>query len=170
MNEGYYNAVLDILRMFPDYTLTSVPRTQNVIADSLATTANNLKIPMNSNNKFEIHVKYHPTVPDNLRYWQVFQGDKEIEDFLQNEGKYKDTSIDGEQDDGEPNMEVNKMEVLQLKDNVIRKYLIPLEELFDQDDVARKPSLMPTEKGVEDVNIGTTENPKMVKLSRALSP
>lgn len=156
--------------MFPDFTLTCVPRAQNVIADSLATTASNLKIPMNSNNKFEIHVKHRPVVPDNQRYWQVFQDDKEIEKFLQNEGKYQDTSIDGEQDNGEPDLEVNQMEVLQLKDNVIPKGLIPLEELFDQDDVAQKPSLMPTEKGVEDVNIGIAENPKMVKLSKALPP
>lgn len=49
---AYRNAILDILRLFPDHTLTCVPRTQNVIADSLATTASNLKIPMNSNNKF----------------------------------------------------------------------------------------------------------------------
>ena len=62
------------------------------------------------------------------------------------------------------------MEVLQLKDNVIPKGLIPLEELFDQYDVARKTSLVTTEKGVEDVNIGTTENPKMMNLSKALPP
>jgi len=43
-----------------------------------------------------------------------------------------------------------------MRDNVIPKGLIPLEELFDQDDVAWKPSLLPIEKGVEDVNIGTT--------------
>lgn len=36
--------------------------------------------------------------------------------------------------------------------------------------MARKPSLLPTEKGVEDVNIGSAENPKMVKLSKALPP
>ena len=101
---AYRNAVLDILRVFSDYTLTCVPRVQNVIADSLATVASKLKILMNSNNKFEIHVKHRPTVPDNQRYWQVFQDDKEIEEFLQNEGKYKDTSIDGEQDDGEPDI------------------------------------------------------------------
>jgi len=29
---------------------------------------------------------------------------------------------------------------------------------------------VPTEKGVEDVHIGTVENPKMVKLSKALPP
>jgi len=30
--------------------------------------------------------------------------------------------------------------------------------------------LLPTEKGVEDVNIGSAENPRMVKLSKALPP
>lgn len=57
-----------------------------------------------------------------------------------------------------------------MKDKVIPKGLIPLEELFDQDDVARKPSLVLTEKGFEDVNIGTTKNPKMVKFSKELPP
>ena len=125
---------------------------------------------MNSNNKFEIHVKHRPAIPDNKRYWHVFQDDKEIEEFLQNEGKYKGTSIDGENDDREADMEVNQMEVLQLKDNVIPKGLIPLEEFFDEDDVARKLSLTPTKKGVEDVNIGLAENPKMVKLSKGFPP
>ena len=32
----------------------------------------------------------------------------------------------------------------------------------------KKPTLWPTEKGVEDVNIGSAENPKMVKFSKAL--
>ena len=104
---AYRNAVLDILRMFLDYTLTCVPRAQNVIANSLATAASNLKIPMNSNNKFEIHVKHHPAILDNLRYWQVFWNDKEINDFLQNEGNYKDASIDHDHDDDEPEIEVN---------------------------------------------------------------
>ena len=66
---AYHNAVLDILRVFSDYTLTCVPRVQNVIANSLATAASNLKILMNSNNKFEIHVKHRLAVPDNQRYW-----------------------------------------------------------------------------------------------------
>lgn len=78
---AYRNAVLDILRMFPEYTLTTVHRTQNVISDSLSIAASNLKIPMNSN-KFEIHVKHRPVVPDNLRYWQVFWDDKEINSFF----------------------------------------------------------------------------------------
>jgi len=62
------------------------------------------------------------------------------------------------------------MDVLQLKRNIIPKVLIPLEELFDEDDVARKPTLQPIEKGVEEVNIGKIVNPKMVKLSKSLPP
>ena len=91
---------------------------------------------------------------------------------MQNEGKFKETSIDVENDDGKDNgkddVQINEMDVLQLKNNVIPKGLIPLEELFDQDDVARKPTLEPTEKGVEEVNIRTAANPKLVKLSKAL--
>ena len=86
-------------------------------------------------------MKHRLTFPDNQRYWQVFQDDEEIDDFLQNKGKFKDTSIDVEHDDGKDDVKINQMEVLQLKDNVIPKGLIPLEELFDHDDVARKPTL-----------------------------
>ena len=65
--------------------------------------------------------------------------------FLQNKGKFKETSIDVENDDGKGNgtddVQINQMDVLELKNNIIPKCLIPLEELFDQDDVARKPTL-----------------------------
>jgi len=36
--------------------------------------------------------------------------------------------------------------------------------------VARKPRLVPTEKSAEDVNLGTKDKPKFVKLSKTLSP
>ena len=77
---------------------------------------------------------------------------------------------DEDKGNGTEEVQINQMDVLQLKNNIIPKGLIPLEELFDQDDVAHKPTLQPTEKGVEEVNIGTTANPKLVKLSKALPP
>jgi len=67
-------------------------------------------------------------------------------------------------------IEEDQVDILQLKDKNIPKGLIPLEDLFDQDDVARKNTLVPIEKGVEDVNIGIAEKPKMIKLSKSLSP
>ena len=104
---AYRNAVPDILNMFPKYTLTTVPRSQNIIAESLATVASNLKIPMNSSNKFEIHVKHRPSVPDNLRYWKFFWVEKEINRFFQNEGKFKDAFIDDVCDFDDQNIEAN---------------------------------------------------------------
>ena len=143
---------------------------QNIIADSIAITASNLKIPMNSNNKFVIYVKHRPVVLDNLRYWKVYWDDNERNAFLQSEGKFKDTPIEGDYEVDDQEMEANQMDILQLKDNVIPRGLIPLQKLFDHDDVAKKPSLVPTKKAVEDVNIGKTDKPKLVKFSKALSP
>lgn len=60
-------------------------------------------------------------------------------------------------------------EVVQLKNNCIPKGLIPLEKLFDQNDVAKNPKMKSDDEEVETYNLGTTENPKNVKLSKFLS-
>lgn len=72
-------------------------------------------------------------------------------------------------DEDDQVIEAAQVDILQLKDNNIPKGLIPLEDLFDQDDVARKFTLVPMEKGVEDMNIGTTDKQKMIKLCKSLS-
>ena len=57
---------------------------------------------------------------------------------------------------------------IQLKNNFIPRGLIPLEIFFDQNDVAKNPKVKPVENAIEDRNIGTKENPKIVKLSKKL--
>jgi len=166
----YRNVVLDILRMFLEYTLSVVPRSQNLMVDSLATTASNFKIPIFSNRKFEIHVTHRPSVPDNLRYRQVFRDDKQVNNFLQSEGEFENCSMDEVYDKDGQVIEATQVDILQLKNNNIPKGLIPLEDQFDRDDVARKPTLVPTKKGVEYVNIGTADKSKMIKLSKSVSP
>ena len=59
-------------------------------------------------------------------------------------------------------------EVIDLKDNFLPIGLTPLEDLFDSNDISRKPKMQPLNAEIEDCNIGTTENPKMVKLSKEL--
>jgi hypothetical protein len=59
---------------------------------------------------------------------------------------------------------------LQLKNNVLPRGLVPLEELFDFNDVAKNPKIEPSGKEVEECNIGTEEKPKMIKLSKSLPP
>jgi len=63
-----------------------------------------------------------------------------------------------------------ELEVLQLKDNVFPRGLVKLEEIFDFNDVAKNPKYEPIGDDVEDCNIGTEENPKIVKLSKTLPP
>jgi len=60
------------------------------------------------------------------------------------------------------------LEVLQLKDNVFPMGLVPLEELFDFNDVAKNPKIEPVGVEVEDCNIGHEENMKILKLSKSL--
>lgn len=55
-----------------------------------------------------------------------------------------------------------------MKDNGFHRGLVHLEELFDFNDVAKKPKIKPTGADVEECNIGTKEKPKMVKLSKSL--
>ena len=61
-------------------------------------------------------------------------------------------------------------EIIDLKDNFLPAGLTPLEDMFDANDVPRKPKLQPINTDVEEHNIGTKENPKMIKLSRNLPP
>ena len=71
----------------------------------------------------------------------------------------KENSIDLEKED---------LEVLQSKNQSLPKGLVPLEELFDLNDVAKKPKLEPTKVEVQECNIGSEEKPKMMKLSKTL--
>jgi hypothetical protein len=60
--------------------------------------------------------------------------------------------------------------MLVLKNNQIPKGLIPLERLFNHDDIPLKSTLQPQLEEVEDCNIGTQEKPRLVKLSKYLPP
>lgn len=42
--------------------------------------------------------------------------------------------------------------------------LVSLEELFDFNDVAMKPKMDPTMTDIEECNIGSEQNPKMIKI------
>jgi ribonuclease HI len=185
---AYRNVVLDALQCFTEIDLQVMPRGQNILADGLATSTTTCKIPFHPTRKYTVEVKCRPTIPDNIRYWQVFGNDDQIEDFLQCKNDFECTNIDLENDDEFVNKSVfengsvNKIDaeefnenevdsdILQLKNNVLPRGLVPLEDLFDFNDVAKKPKIEASGKEVEECNIGTEENPKMIKLSKSLPP
>ena len=55
-----------------------------------------------------------------------------------------------------------------MKNNYIPKCLISLEDLFDENDVARNTKVIPNNDEVENYNIGTDIDLKIIKLSKAL--
>ena len=73
---SYRNLVLDLLKKFEGYQLTAIPRGQNVIANALVVASSLFKIPIHPNRKYEIEVKHRPAVPNNIKYWQVFDDDQ----------------------------------------------------------------------------------------------
>jgi hypothetical protein len=61
-------------------------------------------------------------------------------------------------------------DIVHLKNNIIPKGLVLLEKLFDNKDVARNPKVTANNEYIEDCNIGTQKDPKIIKLSKTLSP
>lgn len=62
----------------------------------------------------------------------------------------------------------DETEIINLKDNHLPKGLTPLEDLFDSNDIPFRPKMEPVKADMENCNLGTSENPKMVKLSKSL--
>ena len=60
--------------------------------------------------------------------------------------------------------------VIELKDNFLPTGLTPLEDIFDSNDIPRKPKMQPLNAAIEECNNGTMEKPKIIKLSKSVPP
>jgi ribonuclease HI len=173
----YRNEVWDFVdNLFLAFNITFVHINLNQQADSLALAASNFRTPIFPNLRFEIEVRHRPSIPDNIKNWQVFKDDQEIQRFLETIDEFSNISID--QDNENDDVEVHAANILQdsivghkiieLKTNHLPKGLVPLERLFDHNDVSRKYVIQTEEAEVVDCDISPDSNPRMVKLSRKL--
>ena len=62
----------------------------------------------------------------------------------------------------------NDPKILNLKNIFFPKGLVPLEDFFDSNDVARKPKMEPLRADIEEVNIKIEDKPKLINISKAL--
>ena len=180
------NEVWDMLgNFFTEHTIQVVPRVENLVAGSLAISAGKFETPMASQKEYQVEILNRPSIPNNSKYWQVFEDDMQIRRFLELSGEFVNTHFDNENDDngtlgddeeieteGEDAEKLRRTlggkDIIQLKNNFIPRGLIPLERLFDQNDVAKNPKVKPVGDAIEDRNIGIEENPKIIKLSKKL--
>jgi ribonuclease HI len=79
---NYQQEVHRLIENFQAFNITSIPRSKNMLVDSLATTASRLS-PLEDYeaSRFSIELLYKPSVPDNIANWRVFEGDEQIISF-----------------------------------------------------------------------------------------
>ena len=89
--------------------------------------------------------------------------------------EFVDVQIDEEEEkvkDGQKKFYKNNMagqKIIELKTNFIPKGLVPLERIFDNNDVFLKPGEKADGNTTVDCNIGTENDPKYVKISKSLT-
>ena len=105
----------------------------------------------------------------------MFEDDLKIKKFLEFVDEFSALHIDKDHDpegDSHPEVFLNKIanhQIIQLPSNHILRGLVPLERLFDGNDVAVKGRIAGDDADTAECNIGTPEEPKLVKLSKSLT-
>ena len=163
----YRNEEWDMLgNFFTEHRIIVIPRIQNQVDDSLATTTGNFKAPIYSKKKYKIEIVNRPSIPEYSKCWKVFEDDIHITRFLETPNEFVNTHIGIENQNSEnfqenvhfayEEVEHKKLKnmiggkyIIQPKSNYIPKGLIPLENLFDQNDVAKYPKVHPNEKDIQ---------------------
>ena len=91
--------------------------------------------------------------------------------------EFSNISIDRDDENGEAEIHVAEVlqdivighKIIELKTNHLPKGLVPLERLFDHNDVSRKAIIQTEETDVVDCDISPDTIPRLVKISRKLS-
>jgi hypothetical protein len=95
--------------------------------------------------------------------------DVESDDDIVNKSVFENDSVN-KVDLDEMNKNDEDSDVLHLKNNVLPRGLVLLEDLFDFNDVAKKPKIEASGKEFKECNIGIEEKPKMIKTFQIFTP
>jgi len=159
---------------FLSFNIVYIPRNQNEQVDSLVVTISIFKRPMPPKLKYVVEVRYRPSILDNVKHWRVFDEDSEIKRFLEFVDEFSSIHIDQDEyvNEDKQNLSFQNLigghKIMQLPTNHIPKGLVPLERIFDHNDVPTKAPDPKKEADVIDCNLGSSANPKHVKLSKSL--
>jgi hypothetical protein len=138
---------------FSSINVHFIPLTKNLQDDALAKAASTFTPPTTFKLKYHIEIRHRPSIPDNIQHWQVFEDDEQIKKFLEAVAEFSETHTDQEnqndhiwimQEGEDPQAfqdKISNHRMMVLKNNQILKGLIPLERLFDQNDIPIKSTL-----------------------------
>ena len=68
----------------------------NHLVDSLVVFGSLFVPPLPPRLNYDIQVKYRPSLPDNVKFWKVFENDDELSKFLQVVYEFSDMHINQE--------------------------------------------------------------------------
>ena len=92
---SYRNEVWDLIdNLFSAFNISFVPREKNTVTYSLATSASNFKVPLPPKFRYDVEVKYRPSIHNNVKHWKVFEDDLEVKIFLETVEEFSEMHID----------------------------------------------------------------------------
>ena len=68
---------------FTEHTIQVIPRHENLVADSLAVATGKFETPIAGQREYQVEIVNRPSIPDNSKYWKVFEDDMQIRIFLE---------------------------------------------------------------------------------------
>jgi hypothetical protein len=83
---------------FLAFNISFIPREENTVVDSLVVSTSNFRVPLPPKLRYDIEVKYRPSIPDNVKHWKVFEDDLEIKRFLETVDEFSSLHIDQDHD------------------------------------------------------------------------
>ena len=81
---------------FTKHKIRVVPRIENQVVHSLDIAAGKFKTPIYSQKKYKAKVVNRAYIPNNSKYWKVFDDDMHIKTFLEMLYEFVNTHIDTE--------------------------------------------------------------------------
>jgi ribonuclease HI len=156
----YRDKVCNLIDSFLAFNISYIPRAMNQLVDSLAVSASTFNTPLPTKLNYEIQVKYRPSLLDNVKFWKVFDDDEELVRFLEFIDEFSALHIDHENENVEKvknsklKNKIGRHDIIQLPNNQIQRGLVPLENLFDQNDVPLKPDKKEVDPVVFQYNLG----------------
>ena len=72
--------------------------------------AGKFKTPTAGKRKYKVEIVNRPSIPDNTKYWQVFEDDMQIKIFLELSSEFVNTQIENERVDFEKFQDVDEDE------------------------------------------------------------
>ena len=94
---AYRNEIWDMFcNYFIEHKIRVILRYENTVVDSLVVAAGKFKTPTTGQRKYKVDIVNGPSIPDNSKYWQVFEDDMQIKIFLELSSEFVNIQIDSE--------------------------------------------------------------------------